>query len=149
MILHYYDVDGKLSSTSDAKPFPMRILFGKIELTGSNPLQHTAVIATGVSLSLAVDLGKETLLGYIMPASPNWTAADITFQSSPDDIVPYSDIYDNTGTEISHSVAAGRFVRVNPAEWIGVRFVKFRSGTAAAPVNQVAARSIILISKAV
>jgi hypothetical protein len=118
-----------------------------IEYAATNPTQVTATIPTGaLGLSAAIDLAGKTLLGYIMPAT--WVAAGLTFQTSPDG-VSYNDIYDNTGTEISHVVAASRFVRVNPADWVGVRFLKVRSGTGAAPVNQTASRDIILVTKAV
>jgi hypothetical protein len=120
----------------------------EVVLGSNNPTQLTATIPTGATgLSAAVDLAGKTLLGYIMPAT--WIAAGLTFQTSPDGVVAYNDFYDNTGTEISHVVAASRFVRVNPADWVGVRFLKVRSGTAAVPVNQTASRDIILVTKAV
>lgn len=114
---------------------------------GSNPTQVTATIANGGSLSSAVDLAGKILVGYIIPAG--WTAAGLTFQTSPDGVAAYNDVYDFTGTEIAHVVAASRFVRVNPGDWVGVRFIKVRSGTAAVPVNQGAVRDIILVTKAV
>jgi hypothetical protein len=120
---------------------------GFMTLVGGDLTQVTATIPTGATgLSTAVDLGSEVLVGYIMPAT--WVAAGLTFQTSPDG-VSYNDFYDNTGTEISHTVAASRFVRVNPADWVGVRFLKVRSGTASVPVNQTASRDIILVTKAV
>lgn len=118
-----------------------------IQLTGSNVALKTATIPNGTAVSNTVDLGKETLLGYIMPAA--WTATGLTFQTSPDGVLTPADVYDATGTEISHVVAASRVVRVNPADWVGVRFIKIRSGTAASPVNQGAARDIILLTKPV
>lgn len=110
------------------------------------PSGVSAVIANGASLSGAVDLGRNTLVGIVMPAA--WTAANLTFQVSADGVT-YSDLYDNTGTEKSVTAAAGRFIFTVPADWVGIRFVKVRSGTAAAAINQGAARTLQLITKAV
>jgi hypothetical protein len=111
---------------------------------GADLTQQTANIPTGgTGLSAAIDLGTEILQGYIMPAT--WVAAGLTFQTSPDGVA-YNNIYDATGTEVAHVVDISRFVRVNPADWVGVRFIKLRSGTAAVPVNQTASRDIILVT---
>jgi hypothetical protein len=118
----------------------------KMQLTGSLPTVTTATIANGASLSAAADLGQKTLVGIEMPAG--WTAANLTFQVS-DDNVTYNDIYDNAGIELTMIAAASRYIIATPANWIGVRYVKVRSGTAGSPVNQGAARDIKLISKAV
>ena len=115
-------------------------------LTGSNPSESTATIANGASLSGAVDLAGKTLLGIIMPAT--WTAANLTFQVSTDGIT-YYDLYDNIGTEKTILSASNRFIFTVPADWVGVRYVKVRSGTAGTPVNQAAARDIKLVTKAV
>lgn len=118
----------------------------QVTVTGNSPIGLSATIANGASLSGAIDLSTQTLLGYVMPAA--WTTAGLTFQVSLDGVT-YVDLYDNAGTEISHVVGASRFVRVSPADWVGIKYVKVRSGTAAAPVNQGASRAITLVTKAV
>ena len=100
-----------------------------------------AVIANGASLSPAIDLSGTVIVGFVMPAS--WTAAVLTFQVS-DDNVTFNDLYNESGTEISLTVAAARFVRLNPAEWAAIRYLKVRSGTTGSPVNQGPERTIKL-----
>lgn len=118
----------------------------QVTLTDSNVTEQTATIANGGSLSGAVDLAGKTLLGIVMPAA--WTAANLTFQVSSDGVT-YNDLYDNVGAEKTVIAAASRFIIAIPADWVGVRYVKVRSGTAAATVAQGAQRDIKLITKAV
>jgi len=101
----------------------------------------TATIASGTSLSAAVDLSGRHITGILMPAG--WTAADLTFSASPDGVT-YGDFYDETG-EYSLTVAAGVFVGLNIASLMGFRYLKVRSGTSGAPVNQGADRDITLM----
>jgi len=117
-----------------------------VKLTGSNVTQQTATIAYAASLSGVIDLGKLTLVGIHMPAL--WTTANLTFQVSEDGIT-YDNLFDRFGTEVNYSGAAARFIPIPPSDWISIRFVKIRSGMSAVPVNQGAARSVILVSRAV
>jgi hypothetical protein len=115
----------------------------KVTAVGAQIATATATIANGASLSGAVDLGTARLAKINMPAA--WTAAVLTFQTSSDGVT-YRDLYDSSGTEISYTVAASRSVIVSLADWIGTRFVKVRSGTAAAAVNQGADRALELVA---
>jgi hypothetical protein len=101
----------------------------------------TATIENGGSLSGAVDLGGRKLVAIDMPSS--WTAASLTFQASPDGVT-YDDLYDSA-TERSVTAAASRYLAFNIADWVSVRFLKIRSGTAGTPVNQGGARTITLV----
>lgn len=120
---------------------------------------RTATIANGASLSGAVDLfssgTKEdfdpTLAGIEMPAA--WTSAKISFQVSTDGTT-YGSLFKIDGSteytiDVSGYTAASssvvRSVPVEPQLFLGWRYVKIRSGEAASPVNQGAARSLILI----
>lgn len=103
----------------------------------------TATIASGASLSGAVDLGQNRLWAVLMPGT--WTAAALTFQASLDGITYYS-LYDNTGTEVSWTVAASQFqYELFPAKWLAIRWLKIRSGTAGTPVNQGGDRTLTII----
>jgi hypothetical protein len=103
----------------------------------------SAVIANGASLSGVIDLEQLNITGLLIPAA--WTAADITFQVSPDGTT-FGDLVDSSGNEVKLSgIAAGKFIGVNLAEASGVRYLKIRSGTSAAAVNQAAERTISLI----
>lgn len=106
----------------------------------------SATIANGENLSGAVDLGDKTMTGIVMPAA--WTAAVLTFAVSADGVT-YNPLYDEDGSEVTETVAASRAIRLDPAQWAGWRYVKIRSGTAAAPVAQGAERIVQIVSRAV
>lgn len=110
----------------------------------------SAFIANGASLSGVVPILGRAIVGILLPAT--WTAAAITFSASPDDIT-YGDLYDDGGTEVtiaSASVVAGRFITNATIleKLASARYVKIRSGTTGTPVNQGAARTLILSLKA-
>lgn len=102
----------------------------------------SVTIANGTSLSDAIEFGGDALVEIVMPAA--WTAAGLTFQVSHDGVT-YQNLYDAAGTEVQISVAASRNVRLSPTDWIGVPYLKVRSGTSGTPVNQGAARTIQII----
>ena len=76
-----------------------------------------------------------------MPAA--WTAASLTYQASADGVT-YDDMYDGA-TERSLTVAASRYMMQNIGDWVGIRYLKIRSGTSGSPVNQGGARVITLV----
>lgn len=119
---------------------------GYVRLAGSKPTSVPVTIANGASLAAFVDLDTKTLVGIHMPAA--WDTANLTFQVSEDGVT-YDNLYDSAGIEKTITVAASRYISVTPAEWVGVRFLKVRSGTSGTAVNQTAARTIQLITKAV
>jgi hypothetical protein len=101
----------------------------------------TVTIASGQSLSPAFDAGAGRLAALVMPAA--WTAAAITFQGSADGST-YADLYDDQGNEATVQAAASRAIALDVlAPLVGAfRYLKVRSGTGGAPVNQAAARAI-------
>ena len=101
----------------------------------------TATIENGGSLSGAVDLGGRKLVAIVMPDT--WDAAGLTFQASPDGVT-YFNVYDD-GVERQLTVAASYYSALNIADWIGIRWFKIRSGTAASAVNQAAERTLTLV----
>ena len=101
----------------------------------------TATIANGASLSGVIDLGGRKLVAIDMPAS--WTAASLTFQASIDG-TNFDNMYDGA-TERSVTVAASYYSMLNIGDWIGVRYLKIRSGTSGTPVNQGGARVLTLV----
>lgn len=104
----------------------------------------TTTIESGASLTAAIDLGHGTLVEIRMP--DEWTAADLTFDSGGLDGSSYLPIYDG-GTERTVEVDADRAVRLTPADWAGIRYLKIRSGTGASPVNQGAERTLTLVTR--
>jgi hypothetical protein len=108
---------------------------------------NPASIAAGASLSGPVALGALTLVGISMPAV--WTPAVLTFQVSLDGST-WQELYDGSGNEVTITAAAGQFIipLLDPSYlWRGVNLVQVRSGTAGAPVNQVAAAVVNLITR--
>lgn len=124
---------------------------------------HYAVLGAEIpnneSRSGEVDLGEHNLVALWMPAG--WAGTAITFQSkdhrqpeagdvSVDDLETWKDVYDDAGTEVSITVAANRVVvigTVTKAAIGALRYLRVRSGTAAAPVNQSPTRVVKLIVK--
>lgn len=102
------------------------------------------LIPAGASgISGDVDLGPYRLGGIAIPAT--WVSATaITFQVSADGVTWYN-LYDEVGSEVSVTVTASRVVRLTLADWLGVRYVRVRSGTSGTPVNQTNAPTIVLI----
>lgn len=107
----------------------------------------TASIASGQSLSGAVNLEGLRLFGLVMPAA--WTAANVTFQVSSDNGVSWQNMYDASGNEMSVTVGVSRFVALDPALFAAVSMIKVRSGTSGAPVNQGQDSAITLVLRSV
>ena len=106
--------------------------------------QLQATIPSGQSLSSAADTNFEQLVGLIMPAA--WDAAAISFQAGQDGAT-FGDVFTAAG-ELSFpaaNVAAGRVLLLDTTLTPGIRWLKVRSGLAATPVNQTAARTITLL----
>jgi hypothetical protein len=98
-------------------------------------------IASGASISDSLDLEGKIPVAVIMPAA--WTAAVLTFQISMDNSNWY-DLHDRYG-EITQSVAAEVISVLEPASFLGARYLKVRSGTSGTGVNQAAERSMTLV----
>ena len=103
-------------------------------------------IANGTALSAAINLGGRVLVGMLMSSA--WTAAGVTFQASIDGVT-FADLFTIDGDELLATVAASQFIVLNPANFSGIAFLKVRSGTTGTPVNQAAARTLVLAIRAI
>ena len=110
-----------------------------------NLATFSVLIASGTSLSAEVDLGANSLVGIAMPAA--WTAADLTFQVSPDGGVTWLELQ-NISAAVDFKAAAGQFIAVDPTMLRGFNALKVRSGTSSVPVNQGANSTLTLIGRA-
>lgn len=111
-------------------------------------VQFPAAIAAEASLSPEVDIGGYTLVGIIVPQA--WTSAPITFQGSPDGGTTWGELTDITGVPIEVTSLTGGtvyFVALDPARFRGLRSLKIRSGTVGAPVAQVSAVTLMLLTR--
>ena len=115
-------------------------------MQAENRTEHAVTIANGAALSDAVNLRGEVLVGVRMPAA--WTAAGITFQVSMDNVT-YLNAYAAGGGEVALVVVAAHHVALDPNGYAGFRWIKVRSGTGAAPVNQLAERVFSVVSRGV
>lgn len=109
-------------------------------------------IPNGQSLSAEVNLGPHRLVGIIMSAA--WTAADLSIQAllrQPATNPPapvFGEVVDSAGSNLVLAAAPGadEYIALAPtAALLGLGRVKIRSGTAGAPVNQAADRSLTLV----
>jgi|SRR6185369_11103947 len=103
------------------------------------------VILNGQSLSAAIDIDCDGLCALIMPSA--WTVANLTFQASESLAGVYNNVYDSSGTELQITAAASRHITLNPLNFAGMRFIKVRSGTSGAAVNQAADRIIVPLAR--
>ncbi len=112
------------------------------EIVGARIL--TVTIANGASLSDAAAPGNGKVVGIQLPT---FTSASLTFQGSFDGVT-FANLRNADGTtETSVGATVGDLTILAPAALEACAFIKVRSGTAAAPVNQGAARTIQLIVK--
>lgn len=102
---------------------------------------------TGNTITSAIDLGAQRLFAILIPAG--WTGAGLSFQASVDGAA-WADLYNGSGELViaAGAIGASRAVLVDPAAFFGIRYLKIRSGTAAAPVAQAAARALVLATVA-
>jgi len=102
-------------------------------------LPVSIVINTSLSAGVQIMGGLPAVIE--MPAA--WDAANLTFQTSGDG-TNYFNVYDEAGTEVTVIASTSRRIRLEPSQWAGIQYIKVRSGTAGAAVNQSAARTLYL-----
>lgn len=97
------------------------------------------ITTTATGQSEVLSIGGATLSAVEMPAA--WTAANLSFLASMDG-TNFRPVYGSTGNEVLFTVGAARIVTFDPAFWLGLQYLKLRSGTNAAPVAQGASRTL-------
>lgn len=103
----------------------------------------TVTIGAGASLSGATaDLGGWRVIGYITAST--WDTQAVSFQVSLDG-TNFFNLYYEAAEYTQAGVIASTFHAINPAVFSGARYIKVRSGTAGAAVNQVDATIITLV----
>jgi len=100
------------------------------------------VIANGASLSSGYSLQGRILTGIYMPSA--WTAAGLTFQASYDNATWFN-VYDTSGELAITTAAASLYLAMDGTKFLGISFIRVRSGTAGTPVAQGAARTLVLM----
>ena len=117
--------------------------------TGLRP--DDIIIANGAALSDTIHLseGERQLVAIQMPAA--WTAASLTFAVSFDGWTFVPLYWDGAEYTVlaAGGAAASLGVSLEPSAFAGWPFVRVRSGTAGAAVNQAAARTLVVLTRAV
>lgn len=105
---------------------------------------RTVTVTVADSASLSGSSGElDGRLIAVITAS-TWDTAAMTFQASTDG-TNFFNVY-NEGTEYSLAgVVASAFNRVNVNVFLGARYIKVRSGTAASAVTQSGATIVTLV----
>jgi uncharacterized protein (AIM24 family) len=85
----------------------------------------TAVVANNGTVSATVDLGEGTLCGYFLPAS--WSGTAVTYNVSFDGTNFF--LLSSGGSTLTTTVAASRYIAIDPNIFRGVKSVQFISGT--------------------
>lgn len=112
--------------------------------------QHTVTIDTGATgLSSAIDLSFLTPVA--IQGSTDWDTADLTFQCSYDNVT-FCNMYDDSGNEYTVSVPTtdgGDWLSLDPADFVGINYIKLRSGTSGTPVQQTNASTLFVYTRRV
>lgn len=106
---------------------------------GSNFDVDAVTIALNGTVSSAYDLKTNGFVGFVTPATLDGTA--FTFQGSPDGTT-YTALYNSANVAFSITVATSRYYILNPADFLGCRYVKIVSGS-----TETAARTITVIAR--
>lgn len=104
----------------------------------------TVTVADGQSLSGSAFLETYELCGVITDSG--WNTAALTFQGSYDD-TNFFNVW-NGASELSYAaVTASIFVVFDPAIFLGIPYIKVRSGTSASAVNQTGNSVVTLVMR--
>jgi hypothetical protein len=86
----------------------------------------SAVIANGQTASGAISTGGMGLVGIYIPAA--FTGTTITFQGSTAVAGTFVPVYNSSG-QVSYTVSTSRYIAINPADIVGIPFLKIVSGS--------------------
>lgn len=111
----------------------------------ASPTVTPAVIPAAGAVTPYIALAPKTLVGIHVPNG--WTAANISLQASYDGGTTLVEFGNAAGLfAITVPGTAGEFIGLDPNIFRGVTGIVIRSGTAAAPVNQVAQATLQVIT---
>jgi len=102
-------------------------------------------IANGASLSDAQQTLGVMGENVIMPAA--WTAAGLSFEASETEDGTFLPLFDALGVEITLTVLANQRMVLPMGLIRSHNWIKLRSGTSAATVNQSAARTVTMLMR--
>lgn len=103
-----------------------------------------AVIANGAALSGIVDIGEGWVASKVLIPGAI-TGTKLTFQISPDGVTFYN-LKTSAGAELEPAMAASDSISLGLTEFMGIRYLKLRTGTSGAPTLQAAERTLKVIA---
>lgn len=90
-----------------------------------------AVIESGGTTSLPVNIGGQTICAFEFPAS--FEGATVTFQAASTENGTYRTVKDpSTGSDVTVTAGANAYVPVHPADFTGIAFLKIVSASSVA-----------------
>lgn len=107
-------------------------------------LHQDTTIANGASQSGVVDISDRCVLAIEIPNA--WTAADVTMLAAQVVGGTFVPVKNQDGTDVKFTAAVSTLIVISPLLTKPLAFVKFRSGTAAVPVNQGGDRVINVVT---
>lgn len=123
-----------------------------LSLAGQTRIEGTIANGEALSTAMVIPAGCNPAvlaLPGALSASGGWTAANLTFQYSVAESggTPiWGNLKDENKIEVTVLVdEASDVIRLPPADWLWIYKIRIRSGTAMAPVNQGAARTLAIV----
>lgn len=94
---------------------------------GPGPRAVPVIIADNATTSPEADLRDRVLCGVFLPAG--FLGTSLTFLAAAATGGTFLTIQDGEGADYTVTVAASKFVPVDPTKFVGVRFLKVKSGS--------------------
>lgn len=117
----------------------------------NRPLIQNTTIPANQSQSGGIQLWGFVPVAVVLPAA--WTAAPLSFLINPvpglTSAAQEHSVYSETGEYVIPSAAASLYIGLDHCLFLGMAWLRIRSGTADNPVNQLASREIRVIFRVV
>lgn len=102
-------------------------------------------IASGGTLSQGINLQNKTLVGLVMPSA--LTSTTITLMTTDSEGGTFVDAYKD-GSLLSYAVGTSRYIVINPADTVGMQFLRLKCGSSEGDARVIKAVFTPLINKA-
>lgn len=100
----------------------------------------TTIIAASGTTSAEIDLSGTTLCGIYIPSA--FTGTSISFQAATVSGGTFVSVRDGAGNAVSKTVAPSQYIKLDPTDFVGVRYLKVVSGS-----TEAAARTLTLAAR--
>lgn len=90
-------------------------------------IESTATIVNTAQESSVISTAGLSLCGILMP--PTFTGTALTFEACATLGGTYVPVYNSAG-QVSYTVAAARYIAIDPKDFQGILFLKIKSGSA-------------------